>query len=167
MQENCWYIQWEFCVYRKHLKNWERWTISIWNELRIDPVLKTITKQIAHTSILQMNKNIINKVVFFGLSLTNWILDTSKSAQSEGISFKIFKDHSDIFANFIIKNFNHCIRDGKFPNQLRKTIALEMEKFRISCERQILLLSLKKETITINRMINPSYSRFKNVLLYD
>ena len=120
MQENCWYIQWEFCVYRKHLKNWERWTISIWNELRIDPVLKTITKQIAHTSILQMNKNIINKVVFFGLSLTNWILDTSKSAQSEGISFKIFKDHSDIFANFIIKNFNHCIRDGKFPNQLRK-----------------------------------------------
>ena len=117
----------------------------------------------AHPSILKMNKNIINKVVFFELSLTNWIFDTSKSAQSEGISFKIFKDLSDIFANFIIKNFNRCIRDGKFPNQLRKTIASEMEKFQISCERQILLLSLKMETITINRMINPSYSRFKNV----
>ena len=45
-------------------------------------------------------------------------LDTSKSTQSEDIPFKIIKDNADIFANFILQNFNKCIIDGKFPEQL-------------------------------------------------
>ena len=47
-------------------------------------------------------------------------LDTSKSPQSVDISFKIIKDNADIFANFILQNFNKCIIDGKFPDQLKK-----------------------------------------------
>ena len=47
-------------------------------------------------------------------------LDTSKSTQSEDIPFKIIKDNADIFANFILQNFNKCIIDGKFPDQLKK-----------------------------------------------
>ena len=47
-------------------------------------------------------------------------LDTSKSAQSENIPFKIIKDNADIFTNFILQNFNKCILDGKFPDQLKK-----------------------------------------------
>ena len=47
-------------------------------------------------------------------------LDTSKSTQSEDISFKIIKDNADIFANFILQNFNKCIIDVTFPDQLKK-----------------------------------------------
>ena len=47
-------------------------------------------------------------------------LDTSKSTQSEDIPFKIIKDNADIFANFILQNFNKCIIDGKFPDQVKK-----------------------------------------------
>ena len=46
-------------------------------------------------------------------------LDTSKSTQSEDIPFKIIKDNADIFANFILQNFNKCIIDGTFPDQLK------------------------------------------------
>ena len=42
--------------------------------------------------------------------------DTSKSTQSEDINFKIIKDNADIFANFILQNFNKCTIDGKFPD---------------------------------------------------
>ena len=41
------------------------------------------------------------------------VLDT----QSEDIPFKIIKDNADIFANFILQNFNKCIKDGKFSDQ--------------------------------------------------
>ena len=47
-------------------------------------------------------------------------LDTSKSTQSEDIPFKVIKDNDDIFTNFILQNFNKCIIDGKFPDQLKK-----------------------------------------------
>ena len=43
-------------------------------------------------------------------------LGTSKSTQSEDITFKIIKNNADIFANFILQNFNKCIIDGMFPN---------------------------------------------------
>ena len=43
-------------------------------------------------------------------------LDTSKSTQSEDITFEIIKNNADIFANFILQNFNQCIIDGMFPN---------------------------------------------------
>ena len=46
-------------------------------------------------------------------------LDTSKSTQSENILFKIIKDNADIFATFILQNFNKCILDGKVPDQLK------------------------------------------------
>ena len=48
-------------------------------------------------------------------------LDTSKSTQSEEFPFKIIKDNIDIFVNFILRSFNICIIDGKFPDQLKKT----------------------------------------------
>ena len=47
-------------------------------------------------------------------------LDTSKSTQSEEIPFEIIKDNADIFVNFILQNFNKCIIDGKFHDQLKK-----------------------------------------------
>ena len=47
-------------------------------------------------------------------------MDTSKSTQTEDIPFKIIKDNADIFADFILQNFNKCIIDGKFPDQLTK-----------------------------------------------
>ena len=79
-------------------------------------------------------------------------LDTSKSIQLENILFKIIKDNADIFTNFILQNFNKCILDGKFLDQLKK---------------HTLLLSLKKETIMIKPTILPSLSKIYERLIYN
>ena len=91
-----------------------------------DPVLKAIKKYSAHPSILRIKEKMNNNVFSFRKvtyeEILNEInsLDTSKSTQSEDIPFKIIKDNADIFANFILQNFNKCIIDGKFPDQLKK-----------------------------------------------
>ena len=87
-----------------------------------DPVLKAIKKYSAHPSILSIKEKMNNNVFSFrkvtyeeSLNEIN-SLDTSKSAQSEDILFKIIKDNAYIFANFILQSFNKCITHGKFPN---------------------------------------------------
>ena len=91
-----------------------------------DPVLKAIKKYSANPSILRikdkMNNNVFSfrKVTYEEILIEINSLDTSKSPQSEDIPFKIIKDNADIFANFILQNFNKCIIDGKFPDQLKK-----------------------------------------------
>ena len=69
-----------------------------------------------------MNSNVFSfgKVTYEEILNELNSLDTSKSAQSEDIPFKIIKENADIFANFILQNFNKCIIDGKFPEQLKK-----------------------------------------------
>ena len=54
------------------------------------------------------------------LNKINNNLDTSKLAESEDTPFKITKDNTVIFTNFILRNFNQCIIDRKFPDQLKK-----------------------------------------------
>ena len=91
-----------------------------------DPVLKAIKKYSTHPSILRikdkMNNNVFSfqKVTYEEILIEIHSLDTSKSPQSEDIPFKIIKDNADIFANFILQNFDKCIIDGKFPDQLKK-----------------------------------------------
>ena len=91
-----------------------------------DPVLKAVKKYSAHPSILRIKDKMNNNVFSFRRVTCEEILneinslDTSKSTQSEDIPFKIVKDNTDIFANFILQNFNKCIIDGKFPDQLKK-----------------------------------------------
>ena len=91
-----------------------------------DPVLKAIKKYSAHPRILRIKKKMNNNMFSFRKVIYEEILnevnslDTSKSTQSEDISFKIIKDNADIFANFILQNFNKCIIDGKFHDQLKK-----------------------------------------------
>ena len=89
-----------------------------------------------------MNNNVFSfrKVTYEEILNEINSLGTSKSTQSVDIPIKIIKNNADIFANFILQNFNNfilqnynkCIIDGKFPDQLKK---------------QELVLSLKKETI--------------------
>ena len=60
------------------------------------------------------------------------------------------KDNLDIFPNFILQNFNQGVIDGKFPDQLNG---------------KTLVLSLKKETISIKSIIDrwvsyPSFQKF-------
>ena len=80
-----------------------------------DPVLKAIKKYSAHPSILsikeKMNNNVFpfRKVTYEEILNEITSLDSSKSTQSEDIPFKIIKDIADIFANFILQNFNKCI----------------------------------------------------------
>ena len=91
-----------------------------------NPVLKAIKKYSAHPSILRIKEKMNSKVFSFRKVTYEEVLneinsfDTSKSTQSEDTPFKIIKDNADIFANFILQNFNKCIISGKFPNQLKK-----------------------------------------------
>ena len=79
-----------------------------------------------HSSILSIKEKINNNMFSFQNvtyeETLNEInnLDTSKSALSEDIPFKIIKDNADIFANFILQTLNRCIIDKKFPDQLKK-----------------------------------------------
>ena len=91
-----------------------------------NPVLKAVKKYSAHTSILRIKKKMNNNVFFFRKATYEEILneinslDTSKLTQSEDIPYKIIKDNADIFANFILQNFNKCIIDGNFPDKFKK-----------------------------------------------
>ena len=91
-----------------------------------DPNLKAIKKYSTHQSVLSIKQKMNNNVFSFRKvtyeEILNEInsLDTSESAQSEDIPLKIIKDNADIFANFILQNFNKCIIDGKFHDQLKK-----------------------------------------------
>ena len=105
----------------------DKWFLVETNVYLFDPVLKAIKKYSAHPSILSIKEKINNNVFSFRNvtyeEILNEInsLDTSKSAQSEDISFKIIKDHVDIFSNFILQNLSKYIIDGKFPDQLKKS----------------------------------------------
>ena len=132
-----------FCEYRKGFDKDKQFLVETKDVF--DTVLKAIKKYSAHPSILRikdrMNNNVFSfrKVTYEEILIEINSLDTSKSPQSEDIPFKIIKDNADIFANFILQNFNKCIIDGKFPDQLKK---------------QTLVLSLKKETIMIKPIID-------------
>ena len=59
-------------------------------------------------------------VVFEEIKSENNNLDTSNSTQSKDIPFKMIKVNVNIFANFILQNFNQGIMDAKFANLLKK-----------------------------------------------
>ena len=47
-------------------------------------------------------------------------LDMSKATQLEGIPTKIVKENLNIFATFLVKDINACIRKEEFPNKRRE-----------------------------------------------
>ena len=110
-----------------------------------DSVLKAIKKYSAHPIILsskeKMNNNVFSfrKVTYKKILNEINSLDPSKSTQSEDNPFRIIKDNADIFASFILQNFNKCIIDGKFPDQLKKADVISV---------------FKKETIMIKPIID-------------
>ena len=46
-------------------------------------------------------------------------LDMSKTTQLEGISTKIVQENLNVFATFLVKDMNTCIRKGEFPDKLK------------------------------------------------
>ena len=46
-------------------------------------------------------------------------LDMSKTTQLEGIPTKIVKENLNIFAAFLVKDINTCIRRGEFPDKMK------------------------------------------------
>ena len=91
-----------------------------------DPTLKAVKKFSADPSILSIKEKMNNNMFSFRNVTSEEILneinslDTSKLTRPEDIPFKIIRDNADIFASFILQNFNKCIIDGKFPDQLKK-----------------------------------------------
>ena len=44
----------------------------------------------------------------------------SKTTQLEEIPTKIVKENLNIFATFLVKDINTCIRKGEFPDKLKR-----------------------------------------------
>ena len=46
-------------------------------------------------------------------------LDSKKVSKSNNIPFRIIKEFSDIFGDFLAKNFNECLIKCFFPDELK------------------------------------------------
>ena len=43
-----------------------------------------------------------------------------KACQKDDIPTKVIKMNKDIFAGFIVKDFNNCVDKGAFPDKIKK-----------------------------------------------
>ena len=96
---------------------------------RITPVL-LIKRKDFNTSFTFRETNFNDDIKF----IKNLIL--SKACQSTDIHTKIIKLNADTFANYIFKNYNYCLENGKFSCVLKHADVASVHK--------------KKEKKTIN-----------------
>ena len=90
-------------------------------------------------------------------------LEISKSTQSEDTLLNIIKDNTDIFPNFVLQNFNKCIIDAKFPDQLKKADVGPVFKKGNHNDRWVILPLLSK--IYERRIYNLINQMTENALL--
>ena len=107
--------------------NIPRNTVELLNTEDIqDPVLKSISKYSSHPSIIKINEY-IKETNTFSFHLVNideieseiLSLAVKKSCQENDIPTKILKENSDIFAHIIFHDFNYCIVNSLFPDELK------------------------------------------------
>ena len=107
--------------------NIPRNTVELLNTEDIqDPVLKSISKYSSHPSIIKINEY-IKETNIFSFHLVNideieseiLSLAVKKSCQENDIPTKILKENSDIFAHIIFHDFNYCIVNSLFPDELK------------------------------------------------
>ena len=54
-------------------------------------------------------------------------LKTNKATQNTDIPTKLIKENSDIFGDFIFRNYNNCVCYSIFPNSLKNAIITPVE----------------------------------------
>ena len=88
-------------------------------------VLSAVNKFQNHPSILKIKSN--RTYSGFSFRPVNYEevltelknLDVSKTTQLEGIPTKFLKENLNIFATFLAKDINKCMRQGEFPDKLK------------------------------------------------
>ena len=91
-----------------------------------DPICEAIQKYKKHPSILKI-KGVHADNPTFSFSDTTKLemkkeignISRSKASPLYSIPAKVIKENSDFFANLLYNNFNNCVRDGSFPNNLK------------------------------------------------
>ena len=94
-------------------------------KLSSNAVLSAVNKFQNHPSVLKIKSN--RTYSGFSFRPVNYDevlkelknLDVSKTTQLEGIPTKIVKENLNIFATFLTKDINKCIRKGEFPDKLK------------------------------------------------
>ena len=95
-------------------------------KLSNNPVMSAVNKFQNHPSILKIKSNrtysgFTFRPVGYEEVLTEFKkIDMSKATQLEGIPTKIVKENLNIFATFLVKDINACIRKEEFPNKRRE-----------------------------------------------
>ena len=56
------------------------------------------------------------------------LLDSKKVSKSNDIPLRIIKEFSDIFGDFLAKNFDECLDKGFFPDKLKCAEVLKYKK---------------------------------------
>ena len=78
-----------------------------------------------HPSIINIKKkkfdSVLNFIKISSTEVENVINNLSivKACQKDDIPTKLIKMNKDIFADSIAKDFNNCVNEGEFPNELR------------------------------------------------
>ena len=94
-------------------------------KLSNNPVFSAVNKFQNHPSILKIKSN--RTYPGFTFPLVNYEevftelkhLDTSKTTQLEGIPAKIVRGNLNVFATFLVKGINTCIRKREFLDELK------------------------------------------------
>ena len=100
-----------------------------------DPLTKAIIKYRFHLSIVSIKKN-CNASSCFGFSrverdkimkeINN--LTRNKATQITYIPTNLIKENSDIYGDFIFRNYNNCVSYSIFPNPLKNKIITPVHK---------------------------------------
>ena len=100
----------------------------------LDPVTRAIEKDENHPSILNLNNEMTNSTFDFqfvsGLHLSKLLQDiqSSKAFLKDDIPPKVFKANEDICSIVLTSEFNKCIVNRTFPNNLKMLILLLLSK---------------------------------------
>ena len=77
----------------------------------------------------QLNSNFaFKKIDKEQMSNTIKRLDPRKVSKSNNIPFRIIKEFSDIFGDFLAKNFDECLAKGFFPDELKRVEVVPVYK---------------------------------------
>ena len=134
-----------------------------------DPPMKSMMKHRFHPRIVAIKKD-CNSGLSFSFSQDErheimkqiYNLKTNKATQSIGIATNLIKKNSDIFGNFVFRNYNNCISSFIFPNFFKNAIIAPVHKNRAKTSKD------NYRTVSILSNISKIYGRilFKQISEY-
>ena len=111
------------------------------NDIDSDSILPVLNAFKNHPSIKNIKSKKLNSTFSFENTYTGVVmkvinnLNIPKTCQVNDIPTKVMKINKDIFANFITGQFNYCIANGEFPEELKHADVIPVHKKNEKCNK--------------------------------